>query len=240
MSVRHPRQLLASAALLVGAGLALTACGPDNADSAGGTPAPAPTTAAGPTTGAPAAGAPTTAAASRPAAQTPPAASPSGGTRSDGGGAGTAAAHPCDITNLSIHVTARSGAPHQWVIEVRNTGADACSLSSSPGVDLGNATSRDRSRNIKPVLASGTARFPVSAGRSAYAVIDLDPSGATTGTAPGIDELNVLADQDGTDMPLANTQNFPLTSGVHVLNPRLGLYRAGLAEAVTSMTTAGK
>ncbi len=125
------------------------------------------------------------------------------------------------------------------MIEVHNTGANACSLSSSPEVNLGNSTSRDQSQNIKPVLASGTSRFPVPAGRTAYAVIDLDPSGATTGTAPGIDELNVLVDQDGTNMPLANTRNFQLGGGVRVLNPRLGLYRSSVADAVTSMTTAG-
>lgn len=106
-----------------------------------------------------------------------------------------------------------------------------------PGVDLGNSTSPDRSKNIKPVLASGTARFPVPAGRSAYAVIDLDPSGATTGTVPGINELNVLADDEGA-MPLAGTQNFPLGSGARVLNPQMGIYRSTVAEAVTSMAAA--
>ncbi|MFJ3219484.1 hypothetical protein ACIPLC_26600 [Kitasatospora sp. NPDC086801] len=137
-------------------------------------------------------------------------------------------------------MTARAGALSQRVIEVRNTGASACSLSSSPSVDLGNSTARDRSGNIRPVLASGTLRFPVPAGRSAYAVIDLDPSGATTGTASGINELNVLADGDDTNMPLANTQNFPLNEGVRVLNPHMGIYRATEAEAATSMTNAGK
>ncbi|MEU1284218.1 DUF4232 domain-containing protein [Kitasatospora sp. NPDC005856] len=229
MSVRR-RPLLAAAVLVIGAGLALTACGPENTDAAGG-PATGAPTAGGPATGAPTAAAPATAAPSHPVPQKP------SGTKSDGGSAG-AAAHPCDIQNLSIQVAARAGAPGQRVIEVRNTGASACSLSSSPAVDLGNSTSRDRSGNIKPVLAAGTARFPVAAGQKAYAVIDLDPSGATTGTAPGIDELNVLVDQDGTNMPLANTRNFPLDSGVRVLNPKMGLYRSTVVDAVASMTAA--
>lgn len=224
MSVRNRRPLLVPAVLAVGAGLALTACGPDNPDPVAGPTATAAPTAA-PTEGAVT---PPTGTASRPATHTPPA----GGTGAAGG--------PCDIQNLSIHVTARAGAPGQWVIDVRNTGASACTLSSSPGVDLGDSAARDRSKNIKPALASGTSRFPVSAGRNAYAVIDLDPSGATTGTAPGINELNVLADDEGTDMPLANTRNFPLPGGVRVLNPRMGLYRATTAEAVASMATAGR
>ncbi|MFJ2189722.1 DUF4232 domain-containing protein [Kitasatospora sp. NPDC087861] len=249
MSVRRRRPLLVSAVLVAGAGLALTACGPDNADSAGGTTAASPATVAAapsragsPTAGAPAAGAPATGAASPTAphaARTPSGASPSSSARPDGGSA-AAGAHPCDIGNLSIHVTARAGAPSQRVIEVHNTGATACSLSSTPGVDLGNSTARDQSNNIKPILASGTLRFPVPAGQSAYAVIDLDPSGATTGTAPGINELNVLVDDEGTNMPLANTRNFPLNGDARVLNPQMGIYRASVAEAVASMAAAGK
>ncbi|GHF78019.1 hypothetical protein GCM10018790_64970 [Kitasatospora xanthocidica] len=248
MSVRHRRSLLASAALVVGAGLALTACGPDNADPAGGSAAPAPATAAAtPSAGAPAPAAPTantpatagTSHTAAPAPHTPSGASPSGGTHPDGGGAGSTA-RPCDIQNLAINAAARTGAPNQWVIEVHNTGTAACSLSSSPGVDLGNSTARDQSKNIKPILASGTLRVPVAAGQKAYAVIDLDPSGATTGTAPGINEINVLVDDEGTNMPLANTRNFPLPGGAHVLNPQMGLYRPTVAEAVTSMAGAGK
>ncbi|MFH9347608.1 hypothetical protein [Kitasatospora sp. NPDC017646] len=71
-------------------------------------------------------------------------------------------------------------------------------------------------------------------------MIDLDPSGATTGTAQGVNEINVLVDQDGTNMPLANTRNFPLPGGVRVLDPRMGLYRASVAEAVASAASAGK
>ncbi|MFJ9455332.1 DUF4232 domain-containing protein [Kitasatospora sp. NPDC101447] len=254
MFVRNRRPLLATAVLVVGAGLALTACGPDNADTAGGSPAPAPTsvaaapsTPAGPATGAPTASAPTAGAlptATRPAAKTPPAASPSGaakpgGTQPGSGDVGTDA-RPCDIENLTVQAAPRAGSPSQWAIEVHNNGTGTCSLSSTPGVDLGNSTARDQSNNIKPILASGTLRFPVPAGRSAYVVIDLNPSGATTGTTPGINEINVLVDDDDTNMPLANTRNFPLAAGTHVLNPQMGIYRPTLAEAVTSVAAAGK
>ncbi|MEU4117061.1 DUF4232 domain-containing protein [Kitasatospora sp. NPDC028055] len=232
MSVRHRRPLLV-ATVLAGAGLALTACGPDNTDPAAGpAPSASSTVAAKPTAGGAAtAGAPTTGTGSRPATH-----APSGGSTKSG--SGSAAGGPCDVQHLSIHVSARSGAPSQRVIEVQNTGGSSCSLSSSPGVDLGNATARDRSKNIKPILASGTTRFTVAAGQKAYAVIDLDPSGATTGTAPGIDELNVLADDEGTNMPLSSTQNFPLGAGAKVLEPKMSIYRGTVAEAVTSMTAA--
>ncbi|MFJ5067873.1 DUF4232 domain-containing protein [Kitasatospora sp. NPDC088556] len=251
MSVRRRRPLLVTAVLAVGAGLVLTACGPDNTDPAAG-PKASPTTAAvtpAPTGATPATGAPT-APTTGPASHTPTGAphtpsgtSPSTSTRPGTGNAPAPApadASPCDINNLSIHVTARPGAPSQRVIEVHNTGATACSLSSSPGVNLGNSTARDQSNNIRPVLASGTQRFPLPAGQNAYAVIDLNPSGATTGTTPDINELNVLTDQDDTNMPLAATHNFPLTSDTRVLNPHLGNYRATTADAVTSMTAAGK
>ncbi|MFJ9776722.1 DUF4232 domain-containing protein [Kitasatospora sp. NPDC101157] len=236
MSVLRRRPLLASVVLVAGAGLALTACGPDNTDSAApaaSAPASAPVTA-----GAPAGGAPATTSPSRPAPHTT--SGQAGQAGSGGSGGGSAEGRPCDIRNLSISASARSGAPNQWVIEVRNTGGGACSLSSLPAVDLGDSAAQDRSKNIKPVLASGTARYTVQAGQKAYVVIDLDPSGATAGTAQGVNEINVLVDQDGTNMPLANIRNFPLPGEVRVLNPRMGLYRASVAEAVASAATAGK
>ncbi|MEV7598403.1 DUF4232 domain-containing protein [Kitasatospora sp. NPDC089797] len=232
MSVRHRRPLFATAVLVAGAGLALTACGPDNTDPVAGATASATGAApAAPST----AGAPAT---SRPATHAPK--SPAATSRPGGTDGGNGAAGPCDIQNLSIHLTARSGAANQYVIDVRNTGGSACSLSATPGVDLGNSTARDQSKNLKPVLASGTERFTVPAGHNAYVAIDVNPSGATTGTVPGINEINVLADDDGTNMPLANTQNFPLPSGAKVLDPKMGVYRASVAEAVASLAAAPK
>ncbi|MFF8913072.1 DUF4232 domain-containing protein [Streptomyces sp. NPDC015032] len=159
-----------------------------------------------------------------------------------GGGTDTdsyAYKHPCDIEKLSVRVTGRSGAPTQRVIKVRNTGAKACGLSHYPRVSLGNSRAADHSHDVRPLVPGGPGgapAYPVHAGHTAYAVIDLDPSGATTGTAPGIDELNVLA--DGDHMPNAATLNFPLGSGARVLKPKLGLYRSTVADAVRSMTQA--
>ncbi|MFE7595406.1 hypothetical protein ACFU6K_39010, partial [Kitasatospora sp. NPDC057512] len=60
MSVRRRRPLFASAVLVLGAGLALTACGPENTDAPAGSASSAPTKAAAgaPSAAAPAPGAP--------------------------------------------------------------------------------------------------------------------------------------------------------------------------------------
>ncbi|MER5360799.1 DUF4232 domain-containing protein [Streptomyces sp. NPDC002785] len=147
--------------------------------------------------------------------------------------------HPCEMQKLSVHVTRRAGAPTQRVIEVRNVGSKACGLSHYPLVSLGNSQSPDHSHDVRPLIPSGLGgvpAFPVRAGHTAYAVIDLNPSGATTGTVAKIDEMNVLA--DGDHMPNADTLNFPLGSGAKVLKPKLGLYRNTVADAVRSMTQA--
>ncbi|MEU9403724.1 DUF4232 domain-containing protein [Streptomyces sp. SID4985] len=145
--------------------------------------------------------------------------------------------HACSGGQVTVRVTTRTAS--QRVIEVRNTGSSACGLSYYPAVDLGSSTSADQSRNIKPLVPGGLGGPPayaLRAGRTAYAVIDLDPSGATTGTVPGIDEMNVLA--NGVDMPAAETRNFPLGSGAKVLKPKLGLYSATVSDAVASMKQA--
>ncbi|MFD7880842.1 DUF4232 domain-containing protein [Streptomyces bauhiniae] len=145
--------------------------------------------------------------------------------------------HPCTGGQVTVRVTRRAAT--QRVIEVRNTGASACGLSYYPAVDLGSSASADQSHNIKPLVPGGLGGPPayaLHAGRTAYALIDLNPSGATTGTAPGIDEMNVLA--NGDHMSNAETRNFPLGSGAKVLKPKLGLHSATVAQAVASMQQA--
>lgn len=147
--------------------------------------------------------------------------------------------HPCKSQKLSVHVTSRAYAATQRVIEVRNLGASACGLSYFPRVSLGNSHSADHSKDVRPLVPSGLGgapAYPVRAGKTAYAVIDINPRGATTGTVAGIDEMNVLADD--AHMPNAETHNFPLGSGAKVLKPKLGLYRSTIADAVSSMTQA--
>ncbi|WP_328466217.1 DUF4232 domain-containing protein [Streptomyces sp. NBC_00448] len=165
-----------------------------------------------------------------------------GGSTSGGGSATSdsyAYAHPCTAGQVRVTVTRRDSAPTQRVIEVRNTGTRSCGLSYFPLVSLDDSHAADGSRAVKPLVPGGLGgapAFPIYAGRTAYAVVDLDPSGATSGTVDGIDELNVLA--NGDHMPNADTVNFRLGSGSPVLKPKLGLYENTVADAVTSMRSA--
>ncbi len=138
-------------------------------------------------------------------------------------------------------MTTRAGAPSQRVIEVRNQGTTACGLSYYPLLSLGDSHSADRGKDVKPLVPSGLGgapAYPVAPGQTAYAVLDLNPGGAATGTAPGVDELNVLA--DGDHMPAAETLAFPLGSGAKVLKPKLGLYRDSVADAAASTGAADR
>ncbi|MBV6696670.1 DUF4232 domain-containing protein [Kitasatospora aureofaciens] len=141
---------------------------------------------------------------------------------------------------MSVRVTARPEAPTQRVIEVHNQGPSACGLSYYPLVSLGDSHSADRGKDVKPLIPGGLGgapAYPVAAGQTAYAVIDLNPGGAATGTAPGVDQLNVLA--DGDHMPTADTLNFPL-AGAKVLKPKLGLYRSTVGDSASAMSAADR
>jgi hypothetical protein len=238
------KSALTSAAILTLGALALTACQPGaTGGSAGTSPssvASGPASSTGGTSGT--SGAPVSA----------PSASASShgggsGTGGSGGSAGSGDAtsdsyayqHPCTPQQLSVHVVRRSAAPSQRVIEIHNNGSRSCGLSYFPLVSLDSAKATDGSQAVKPLIPSGLGgapAYPVYAGRTAYAVVDLDPSGATTGTVAGINELNVLP--DGDHMPNAATLNFPLGDGALVLKPKLGLYRDTVAAAVSSMQSA--
>ncbi|MFI6894606.1 DUF4232 domain-containing protein [Streptomyces sp. NPDC050256] len=146
--------------------------------------------------------------------------------------------HPCKSEDLSVRVYAREGSATQQVIEVNNTGANACGLSYFPRVSLGSASAQDHSGDVTPLVPSGLGgapAYPVKPKTAAIAVIDLNPSGAD-GALTWINELNVLA--DGDHMPNAEQLNFPLGPDVKVLDPKLGLYSGTIADAVSSMKQA--
>lgn len=146
--------------------------------------------------------------------------------------------HPCKSEDLSVRVYAREGSATQQVIEVNNTGANACGLSYFPRVSLGSASAQDHSGDVIPLVPGGLGgapAYPVKPKTAAIAVIDLNPSGAD-GALTWINELNVLA--DGDHMPNAEQLNFPLGPDVKVLDPKLGLYSGTIADAVSSMKQA--
>lgn len=241
------KSTLSSAAVLLLGTLALTACQSASGDSADGvSPSRQPSATAAPTG--------TTEPVSAPSASPSTGTTGSGGTSAKGASTSTRApggtsgggndtdayafTHPCTSREVSVHVTGRAGAPSQRVIVVRGLTGHACGLSYYPLVSLDNSRAPG-GKVVKPLIPSGLGGPPayvLHAGRTAYAVIDLDPSGATAGTVPGIDELNVLA--NGDHMPNADTLNFPLGSGARVLKPKLGLYRTTIADAVSSMRSA--
>ncbi|MFD7069561.1 DUF4232 domain-containing protein [Streptomyces sp. NPDC059913] len=162
----------------------------------------------------------------------------------NGGGSGNtsdsyAYKHPCKASDLSIRVYPREGSKTQHVIEVNNTGANSCGLSYFPQVSLGASKASDHSGDIIPAVPGGLGgapAYPVKPKTAAIAVIDLNPKGGNGVT--WINEMNVLA--DGDHMPNADTQNFELGPDVKVLDPKLGLYEASVADAVSSMESAGK
>ncbi|WP_042371750.1 DUF4232 domain-containing protein [Streptacidiphilus neutrinimicus] len=243
------KSALTSAAVLTLGALALTACQAGTTGTAGGS---SPSSVAS----SPAAGTAGTSGGTsgQPVSDPSGPAAPNGSSGGSGGSGGAGGAngsggdatsdsyaykHPCAPQQLSVHVVRRAAAPPQRVIEVRNNGSRSCGLSYFPLVSLDNAKAADGSQAVRPLIPSGLGgapAYPVYAGRTAYAVIDLDPSGATTGTTAGVDELNVLA--DGNHMPNAATLNFPLGDGALVLKPKLGLYRDNIADAVSSMQSA--
>ncbi|MFJ6212208.1 DUF4232 domain-containing protein [Streptomyces sp. NPDC092296] len=245
------KSVLSSTAVLVLGALALTGCQSGSTTAVGGS-APSqqtPVTPAVSRSAAPvsAPSAPVTApSATVSAVRSSSSGNSSGGNSSGGSRAGGNAdsdsyayTHPCSNRQLSVHVARRDSAPTQRVIEVRNVGAQSCGLSYYPLIDLDDSHAADGSQAVKPLIPSGLGgapAYPVYAGQTAYAVVDLDPSGATTGTVKGIDELNVLA--DGNHMPDADTLNFPLGSGALVLKPKLGLYQSTVVDAVAAMRAA--
>ncbi|MER5499006.1 DUF4232 domain-containing protein [Streptomyces sp. NPDC002466] len=173
--------------------------------------------------------------------------SSSGKTDSSGGSAASSGGntsdsyaykHPCKIGDLSIRVYPREGSDTQQVIEVNNTGANSCGLSYFPQVSLGAENASDHSGDIKPAVPGGLGGAPAYAVKpktAAIAVLDFNPSGENGVT--WVNEMSVLV--DGEHMANADTQNFPLPSGAKVDSPKLGLYQSTIAEAVSSMESAG-
>ncbi|MFF8616337.1 MULTISPECIES: DUF4232 domain-containing protein [unclassified Streptomyces] len=146
--------------------------------------------------------------------------------------------HPCKSSDLSVRVYPREGSATQHVIEVNNTGANSCGLSYFPQVSLGAENASDHSGDIKPAVPGGLGGAPAYAVKpktAAIAVIDLNPGGKNGVT--WVNEMNVLADSE--HMANADTQNFPLGPDVKVGSPKLGLYQSTVAEAVSSMQSAG-
>ncbi|MQY11094.1 hypothetical protein SRB5_12080 [Streptomyces sp. RB5] len=90
-------------------------------------------------------------------------------------------------------------------------------------------------RSSPPGGLGGAPAYPLYAGTSAYAVTDLNPTGAKDGAH--LDTLEVLANAD--HMPQSGARRFPTDNPV-VLRPMLGLYSATVEEAHASMKDAAE
>ena len=200
--------------------------------STGGTGSAGGTGATGATSSAPARGGSSGSASGT--ASAPNTAKPSGGASSAHDDDSYAYTHLCDPSKLTVQVTRMTDIPTRRLITVRNNGGTSCGLSYYPLVAIGNSQSADQSKDVRPLIPGGLGgppAYPVYAGKTAYAVLDLNPGGSGSGPATTLTEINVLASQN---MPNAATQNFPLGGG-SVGTPKLGLYEAGVADAVASM-----
>ncbi|QMU67171.1 DUF4232 domain-containing protein [Streptacidiphilus sp. P02-A3a] len=217
-----PMALLAAAT----ATLALTACGQASASAA------APGTAA------------VTAAHAVPAA--PAAAVRSADSNADS--AGYAYKHPCTEQQLRVKVSydARLGTSKR-LIAVTDTGSTACGLSYFPVVAIDNSATihaeHGTAQTVQPKVPGGLGGapyFPVYAGHTAYAVVDLDPSHSTVGASRVYNELSVIATDT---LPNADTVNTKLVAeggsgNPYVKAPFLGLYENTIASANASATPA--
>lgn len=234
------RSVPLSACLAASALFALTACNSDDSakSTAGSSPAAAaPTAPPAASSGTDGSGQPG-GGASAPAGA---ASKPAGGAVPGGGAADSdayALDHPCTKEQLTIKFEPRPEAPTQRVIRVQNTSTKACGLSLIPYVELDSAKAAGNGKTVKPKVPDGMGGplHALRVGKSAYAVLDLNPGNVATGTATGIDEVDVLAHP--ANMPAADTLNFPLAAGTRVADPKLGMYRDTIADAAASAAKA--
>lgn len=229
----------ALAAATAGLALALTACG--GSDSAGGpTGNPAATKSADKpvSTGtATPSGEGTSAAPSDgkvtgngTATVTPAKAGSGGKGTGDTTGDSYAYAHPCSARNLTVKVTSPKGTPATVrIITVANNGSTSCGLDYFPTVGFSAKGSALGLQATAPGGLGGAPAYPVRPGATAYAAVDLNPSG---GNGPVADELNVLADQE--HMPNADGVSLKLAEPGSVANPKVGLYRTNTRDALTA------
>ncbi|MFF1414224.1 DUF4232 domain-containing protein [Streptomyces sp. NPDC058289] len=229
----------ALATATAGLALALTACG--GSDSAGGPAAnPAATKSADKqvSTGtvtpsgegasaAPSAGKVT----GNGAATATPAKAGSGG-KGTGGTTGDSYAytHPCSARNLTVKVTSPAGTPATVrIITVTNNGSTSCGLDYFPTIGFSAKGAALGLQAAAPGGLGGAPAYPVHPGATAYAAVNLNPSG---GNGPVADEVNVLADKE--HMPNADGVSLRLAKPGSVANPKVGLYRTNTRDALSA------
>lgn len=138
--------------------------------------------------------------------------------------------HPCSARNLTVKVTSPTGTPATVrVITVTNNGSTSCGLDYFPTVGFSAKGAALGLQATAPGGLGGAPAYPVHPGATAYAAVDLNPSG---GNGPVADEVNVLADQE--HMPNADGVSLRLAKPGSVADPKVGLYRTNTRDALSA------
>lgn len=151
-----------SAAVLVAAGMALTACGPDDttsdpspsASASTGQSGPAPASSAGGTSGGSAA-----------------TSSPTASAQGSNSGGGSAKSNVCQAANLSFSNSHGMG-EGELMINLKNSGSSSCTMHGFPGVDLkgqDGTVSASRSAKSAPTVT-------LAPGQTAYVALHYPPN----------------------------------------------------------------
>ncbi|MFE9564248.1 DUF4232 domain-containing protein [Streptomyces sp. NPDC006487] len=164
------------------------------------------------------------------ATATPAKAGSSGKNKGDTTGDSYAYTHPCSARNLTVKVTSPAGAPATVrIITVTNNGSTSCGLDYFPTVGFSAKGSALGIQATAPGGLGGAPAYPVRPGATAYAAVNLNPSG---GNGPVADEVNVLADKE--HMPNADGVSLKLAKPGTVANPKVGLYRTNTRDALSA------
>ncbi|WP_327305484.1 DUF4232 domain-containing protein [Streptomyces sp. NBC_01298] len=155
-------------------------------------------------------------------------ATPAKAAKGDTTGDSYAYTHPCSARNLTVKVTSPAGTPATVrVITVTNNGSTSCGLDYFPTVGFSAKGAALGLQATAPGGLGGAPAYPVRPGATAYAAVDLNPSG---GKGPVADEVNVLADKE--HMPNADGVSLKLTKPGTVATPKVGLYRGNTRDAL--------
>ncbi|MEU9797503.1 DUF4232 domain-containing protein [Streptomyces sp. NPDC051000] len=139
--------------------------------------------------------------------------------------------HPCPARSLTVKVTSPQGTPASVrVITVTNNGSTSCGLDYHPAVGFSAKGAALGIQATAPEGLGGAPAYPVRAGATAYAAVNLDPSG---GNGPVADEINILA--DGSHMPNADGVSLPLAKPGSVVKPKVGLYRTNAGDSLKTL-----
>lgn len=136
--------------------------------------------------------------------------------------------HPCSARDLTVKVTSPAGTPATVrIITVTNNGSTSCGLDYFPTVGFSAKGGALGIQATAPGGLGGAPAYPVHPGATAYAAVDLNPSG---GNGPVADEVSVLADKE--HMPNADGVSLRLAKPGSVANPKVGLYRTNTRDAL--------